>query len=74
MIRGSQLFCLRLSPSLLSLFALSCSSPKSTKLATFDIPKDGESEFQLSDLTESVEYIELETREESFLRLIRFEI
>ncbi|WP_339757212.1 6-bladed beta-propeller [Algoriphagus aquimarinus] len=71
MKKGSKLFCLRLSLSLLSLFALSCSSPKSSELETFDIPKEGESEFQLSDLTESIEYIALETNEESFLRLIQ---
>lgn len=71
MEKGSQLFCLRLSLSLLSLFALSCSSPKTSELATFEIPKQSESEFQLSEIAKSIEYISLETREESFLSLIQ---
>ena len=71
MEKGSQLFCLRLSLSLIILYTLSCSSPKSTELATFDIPKEGESEFQLSEIAKSIEYISLETSEESFLSLIQ---
>ena len=71
MEKGSQLFCLRLSLSILCLYMASCSSSKSTELVTFDIPKEGESEFQLSEIAKTIELIQLQTSEESFLRLIQ---
>lgn len=71
MEKGSQLFCLRLSLSFLCFCMAGCSSPKTSELVTFDIPNEGESEYQLSELSTSVEYIALETNEESFLRLIQ---
>lgn len=71
MEKGSQLFCLRLSLSFLCCYLASCSTPKSSEIVTFDIPKNGVSEYQLSDLSTSVEYISLETSEQSFLRLIQ---
>ena len=71
MTMKSQLFYLRLSLSLLGICSLSCSSPKSTELATFEIPKESEKEFKLENLSKSIDYIALETSEESFLKLIQ---
>ncbi|WP_057938619.1 6-bladed beta-propeller [Algoriphagus resistens] len=66
-----QLHYLKLSLSLVFLHSLSCSSPKSKGITTYEVPKAGESNYDLSELSKSIDYISLETNEESFLSLIQ---
>ncbi|PZX49106.1 6-bladed beta-propeller protein [Algoriphagus ratkowskyi] len=65
------LFCLRLNLSILCFYLLSCSSTINNDIVSFNVPKEGDSGFQLSNLSKSIEYIALETNEDSFLKLIQ---
>ena len=67
----SRLFCLKLSLNLLCFYLLGCSSSNEKVITTFDIPKEAQPNFALSEIAESVEYISLETSDESFLSLIQ---
>lgn len=71
MIKKSQLFYLRSSLEFLLLFILGCSSSNDKGITSFDVPKEAKSEFQLSEVAKSVEYISLETSDASYLSLIQ---
>ena len=66
-----RLFCLKLSLNLLCFYFLGCSSSNEKGITSFDIPKEVQPNFPLSEIAESVEYVSLETSEESFLSLIQ---
>ncbi|MCE7054339.1 6-bladed beta-propeller [Algoriphagus sp. AGSA1] len=71
MIKKSQFFYLRSSLKFLLLFPLGCSSSNDKGFTSFAVPKEAESEFQLSEIAKSVEYISLETSEASYLSLVQ---
>jgi hypothetical protein len=71
MTKKSRSFCLKLSLNVLSFYILGCSSSNQKELTYFDIPKEVQSNFALSEIAESINYIALETTEDSFLSLIQ---
>lgn len=71
MTKKSQLFYLRSSLKFLFLFNLGCSSSNDKGITSFAVPKEADSELQLSQIAKSVEYISLETSEASYLSLIQ---
>ena len=71
MTRKSQLFYLRSSLKLVLLFILGCSSQDDKGIKSFAVTKEAESEFKLSEIAKSVEYISLETNDSSYLSLIQ---
>lgn len=71
MIKKSQLFYLRSSLKFLLIFTLGCSSSNEKGITSFEVPKEAKSEFQLSEVAKSVEYISLETSDASYLSLIQ---
>ncbi len=71
MTKKSQLFYLRSSLKFLFIFILGCSSSNDKGITSFDVPKEAESEFQLSEIAKSIEYISLETSDSSYLSLIQ---
>ena len=71
MTRKSLLFYLRSSLKLFFLFILGCSYQNEEAISSYPVSKEAESEFQLSEIAKSVEYISLETSDESLLRLIQ---
>lgn len=71
MTQKSQLFYLRSSLKLVILFILGCSSPDEKGITSFPVSKEAESEFKLSEIAKSVDYISLETSDSSYLSLIQ---
>lgn len=71
MVRKSQLFYLRSSLKLVLFFILGCSYPDDKGIKFFAVTKEGETEFKLSKIAKSVEYISLETNDSSYLSLIQ---
>jgi hypothetical protein len=67
----SRSFCLKLSLNLLCFYFLGCSSSNEQGITSFDIPKEAQPNFPLSEIAKSIEYISLETSDESFLSLIQ---
>jgi hypothetical protein len=67
----SRLFCLKLSLNLLCFYFIGCSSSNEKEITSFAIPKEVQPNIALSEIAKSVEYISLETSDESFLSLIQ---
>jgi len=59
MTKKSRSFCLKLSLNVLSFYILGCSSSNQKELTYFDIPKEVQSNFALSEIAESINYIAL---------------
>jgi hypothetical protein len=55
----------------LCFYILGCSSSNEKGITSFDIPKEVQPNFDLSEMAKSVEYISLETNDESFLSFIQ---
>lgn len=64
-------FYLRLSLSFIAAMIIGCSSPNKYKIINFNIPEESSIDLDISDISDSIEYIALETNPESLIVLIQ---